>query len=64
MKINIDQQKCIGCGSCLAVCPDFFELRDDNKAYLKEDKHGDIEDADCVQEAVEICPVQAIEVEP
>jgi len=58
MKIEIDQEKCIGCGSCSAVCPDVFELNEDNKAVAK-----DTENKDCVKEAVEACPVEAIKVE-
>jgi len=58
MKITIDKETCIGCGSCTAVCSDSFELSEDNKAHLKEKG----EDAKCVKEAVDICPVQAIEI--
>ena len=26
--VDIDEQKCIGCGNCYAVCPDYcFEIR-------------------------------------
>ncbi len=60
MKINIDKEKCIGCGSCTAVCPDVFELDDNGKACLKEGKEET--DEKCAQEAVDICPVQAIEI--
>ena len=61
MKIKIDQETCIGCGSCQAVCPDVFEMKgDDNKAYVKE---NEVDKVECVQEAIDICPVQAIEVE-
>jgi len=59
MKIKIDEEKCIGCGSCVAVCPDYFEMTDDNKARLK----NKAADAECVQEAIDICPVQVIKIE-
>jgi ferredoxin len=64
MKIKIDQEKCIGCGSCTSVCPDVFDLNDENKAILKDARtsQGEIDDQ-CVKEAVDICPVQAIEIE-
>lgn len=61
MKITINQEKCIGCGSCTAVCPDVFELDDNGKVRLKEGKEKT--DEQCAQEAVDICPVQAIEIE-
>ena len=51
MKINIDKEKCIGCGSCTAVCPDVFELDDNGKAYLKEG--GEETDEKCAQEAAQ-----------
>ncbi|MCG2809251.1 MAG: ferredoxin, partial [Candidatus Portnoybacteria bacterium] len=54
MKIKIDKDKCIGCGSCVAVCSDCFEMDSDNKAVLKDS--GDMK---CAQEAVDVCPVQA-----
>jgi ferredoxin len=61
MKITIDQEKCIGCGSCTAVCPDVFEMDENNKAQVKKEKEEATDE--CVQEAVDICPVQAIEIE-
>jgi len=61
MKIKIDSEKCIGCGSCVAVCPDCFELGDDGKAYLIKEESACNES--CAKEAVEICPVDAISIE-
>lgn len=66
-KIQHNLKECIGCGSCVAVCADFFELKGD-KAHLKGGKKkGNIEelevkDAKCVGEAIEICPVQCIKI--
>jgi len=68
MKITLDKEKCIGCGSCVAVCPDFFEMDQDSKARLKEGKalgqkeETEIEEIGCAGEAADICGVQAIEV--
>ncbi len=59
--VKVDQQKCIGCGSCVAVCPDNFELKDDGKSYPI---HSEIDDLGCSQVAAESCPVQVITVEP
>lgn len=56
----VDFDLCIGCGSCVEVCPEVFEVRDDEKAYvIAEDKCGT---CDC-EEAANICPVEAISFE-
>lgn len=53
--VKIDKEKCIGCGMCEGVCPEVFEISDDMKARVKEQK-----DDPCVKDAIENCPVQAI----
>lgn len=56
----IDYDECIGCGSCVELCPDVFELNeDDNKAYVKAE--GNCGTCDC-QEAADICPTEAISI--
>jgi ferredoxin len=68
VKIVLHRNKCIGCGSCAAVCPDFFEMSDDGLSDLKKSATiGDdfILEADnvgCAKEAAEVCPVQIIEI--
>lgn len=54
---KVDQKTCIGCGACVAVCPEVFELRDDGKAHVKNPKACDT--CDC-KAAADGCPVQAI----
>ena len=58
-KIEIDRNECIGCGSCAAVCSDFFEMSDDGKADLKKPETDDI---GCAKEAAGGCPVSAIHI--
>ena len=53
--VKIDKKKCIGCGACVAVCQEVFEMTDDGKAKVKAQKN-----ASCIKEAVESCPVDAI----
>jgi ferredoxin len=55
MTVKINKEKCIGCGSCSALCPEGFEMKD-GKASVKNQK------AKCIKEAAESCPVQAISV--
>ncbi|MBU3901193.1 ferredoxin [Patescibacteria group bacterium] len=69
MKIIQEQKKCIGCGSCVAVCDKYFEMADNSLAVIKggqingENMELEIQEAGCAQEASEICPVQIIKVE-
>ncbi|MFO7973864.1 MAG: ferredoxin [Candidatus Hydrogenedentota bacterium] len=51
--VYIDEQRCIGCGTCVSVCPSGFELIE-GKAKVKD------ETADCIQDAVIACPRGAI----
>jgi len=49
--VKIDREKCIGCGACVAICSDCFEMDDEYKAILKKDCKCD---ATC-KEAIESC---------
>ena len=55
--VKIDKEKCIGCGSCSAVCDSVFEMKDDMKAHVKARADTSLP---CVKEAIDICPVDAI----
>lgn len=57
MKITVDKQKCIGCGTCVAVAPQSFKLAGNGKAELIKPA-GD--SGKKIKEAVEGCPVSAI----
>ena len=64
MKIKINQEDCIGCGSCSAICPDVFDLNKENKAVIKNtDTDQGETDEECVKEAVDICPIDVIKIE-
>ena len=57
MAILIDDDACMGCEACVETCPDAFEMNGDgDKAIVKE---SDTE-ADCVDEAIDACPAEAI----
>ena len=55
----VDWDTCIGCGSCVELCPEVFELRDE-KAYVKAADKCDT--CDC-KAAADICPVEAITIQ-
>lgn len=68
-KIIQEREKCIGCGSCAALCPKFFEMADDGKAkLLNSEKNAEgndeleVEKVECAQESVDACPVQIIHI--
>lgn len=71
MKIIQEKFKCIGCGSCVAVCPKYWEMTEDGKSHLinsqwdaeQEIETLMIEEAECNLEAVNVCPVQCIKIE-
>jgi len=68
MKIQLEREKCIGCGSCQAVCPKYFELSDDGKSHIKDAVKQDIEELEvekieCAVPAADACPVQCIHIE-
>lgn len=62
MKTTVDQDTCIGCGLCPDLCPDVYEMRDDDKAHVIVDEVSSGSE-ECVQDAVEQCPVDAITAE-
>jgi len=70
MKIIHEIEKCIGCGSCVAVCPANWEIGDDSKAHLLGAKKGSVDGSEeleteqigCSQDAADICPVQCIKI--
>jgi ferredoxin len=69
-KIIHQRDKCIGCGTCVAVCPSFWHMGDDGKASLKDAKDvGEgkfelvVDNPGCNKDAASACPVQIITVE-
>ncbi len=66
-KIKLEREKCIGCGSCQAVCPKFFALKEDGRSSVigaQKDAAGNDEletaKTECAESAAEACPVQCI----
>lgn len=64
MKVKVNQEACIGCGACCAICDEIFDINDEGLSTVKDGKDEvpqELEDA--VHEALESCPTGAIEVE-
>ncbi|PIU20846.1 MAG: hypothetical protein COT15_05110 [Candidatus Diapherotrites archaeon CG08_land_8_20_14_0_20_34_12] len=73
--VILEKFKCIGCGTCAALCPEFWEL-EDMKAKLKGSKlkntsEGEIETLEkdlnkdqlkCNHDCEQNCPVACIQV--
>jgi ferredoxin len=56
--IKVDQNKCVGCGLCVGMCPEIFALNLDGKSEVI----AQVNEA-AAKEAASACPVEAISVE-
>lgn len=56
MKIKVEKENCIGCGTCAALCPDCFELGDDGKSHPISDFCFSCN----LEDVADSCPVGAI----
>ena len=54
MDASVDKEKCIGCGACVSVCPDGFEMDENGKSIIKSTE------CSCLKEGKDVCPVDAI----
>jgi ferredoxin len=66
MKVHIDQEKCAVCASCVAICPEVFEMKEDGSIGVKDELKGqDIpqELEGKVKEAQSMCPSSAVVIE-
>jgi len=67
MKVSIDKSKCAMCGTCVAICPEVFEMKDDGSVDVKKEFQGvEITDEQLIakiKQAADSCPSTAIVVE-
>ena len=67
MKIKLDKTKCYGCGTCVALMPEVFEIGDDGLAKVKDEYlDKDISDSDALGRLKTVaasCPNGAISLE-
>ena len=57
MAIQINEEECIGCETCVELCPDVFEMNADGDKATVKDPDSTL---DCVDEAIDTCPNEAI----
>jgi ferredoxin len=57
-KVKVNEELCIGCGTCESLCPKLFKIENGKSHVLTEDC------AECnCQEVIDSCPVAAISAE-
>ena len=61
MRVRVDEDACVGDGTCVEVCPEIFEMRGDVAIAKMEEVPDELEDS--CREAAESCPVEAILIE-
>ena len=59
--ITHEREKCIGCGACVAACPDNWKMDDDGKASPIK-KTIEEKELACNKEAESACPVNIIRI--
>lgn len=57
VKLNVDEEKCIGCGACVAIDPEHFDFNDNGLSNVVNNEN--LESAN-LKSAMESCPTGAI----
>jgi len=58
MAVHIDEDECIGCGTCEEICPEVFKLNTDTEKAEVIMPEGGPEDL--IEEAIDNCPASCI----
>ncbi len=62
MNVIVDEEKCVGCGTCEEICPAVFHVEDiTGKSQVIDPDACDF--AGCCEAAKENCPEEAIIIE-
>jgi ferredoxin len=57
-KVYINEEECIGCGSCADMCPEVFKVNHElEKSFVIKAEGGD---EDCIMDAMGECPMSCI----
>jgi ferredoxin len=57
IRVVIDERECDGCETCVALCPEVFELDEDAEVVKVINPEAD---ADCIEDAIDACPAECI----
>lgn len=61
MKVNVKEEKCIGCGSCVSLTDgNIFDFNDEGLAFVCKEPTTD-EEIESTKNAINYCPTEAIE---
>ncbi len=60
-RVVLNEECCVGCGSCMEICPEVFQMSEDGEKALviAPDKW----DRERVQDAIDTCPNECISIE-
>jgi len=57
-RVCIDEEECIGCGSCHEICPEVFQIDEETeKSQVIKPQGGPVA---CIEEAMVECPMSCI----
>ena len=63
LTVKVDQEVCVGAGSCVFAAPEVFTQRDEDGVVELLDEHPPLSLEEVVVEAAEVCPAQVISIE-
>lgn len=58
MKIKIDKDCCVGCGSCALIAPNTFKISDEDSKAIVVNSEGDSEEI--IDKAIDSCALACI----
>lgn len=61
-KVVIDKKKCIGCATCVVLCPEVFTFNESEAIAVINDKAVEGTDPDKIKSAVQACPSNALSI--
>ena len=61
MRVTVDYDICASTGSCMQICPEVFEVRNDGFLYVLQEEPPDSL-REKVEQAADMCPTAAITV--